>query len=370
MITPEKVEKISLDPEDTTMPSQNSRSKKFLIFGVLCVFVLGLLFFFKPKNENTQKISPQEIQTQSELESDPFYELTIPYLRSRQYESKLEEPEFYAESGNYTSYLTSYSSDGNNINSLLTIPEGEVPDGGWPAVIFIHGYIPPLQYVTTEKYVDYVDFLARNGFVVMKIDLRGHGESEGEPGGGYYGSDYIVDTLSAYTALQAFEKVNKDKIGLWGHSMAGNIIMRSMAAMPSIPAGVIWAGAVYTYVDMREYGIQDSSYQPLPTDTQRQSRRRELFEKHGTPSAESVFWQEVAPVNYLSDLEGAVQIHHAIDDNVVSIGYSRDLSSYLENESIPHELHEYVSGGHNITGGSFVTAMQRTVDFYKKYLGE
>src|SRR5690606_32073025 len=99
---------------------------------------------------------------------------------------------------------------------------------------------PPSQYSTVTQYDDYIDFLARSGFVVFKIDLRGHGDSEGEAGGGYYGSDYIVDTLNAYSALEHADFVNPHAIGLWGHSMAGNVVLRSMVAKPDIPAAVIW----------------------------------------------------------------------------------------------------------------------------------
>lgn len=298
----------------------------------------------------------------------PFKEITIPYLRQQTYTSELGPRERSYAGSNYTAYITSYTSEGLRVNGLLTIPNGREPEGGWPAVIFIHGYIPPAQYQTTQNYYDYVDYLARNGFVVFKIDLRGHGNSEGEPGGAYYSSDYIIDALSAYSALQNAPFVNADKIGLWGHSMAGNVVMRTLAAKPEIPAGVIWAGAVYTYEDMQKYGINDNSYQPPASSVPRQQRRRELFEKEGTPSAQSAFWQQVTPVSYLTDLKGAIEIHHATNDDVVPIGYSRDLIALLDKTSVPHQLFEYSSGGHNISGGSFTQAMQRTVDFYKKYL--
>jgi dipeptidyl aminopeptidase/acylaminoacyl peptidase len=298
----------------------------------------------------------------------PFVEMTIPYLRSKTYKSELRSLEPVSQNGSYNSYLTSYTSDGLKINGLLTRPTGQEPSGGWPAIVFVHGYIPPMQYRTLEKYNDYIDYLARNGFVVFKIDLRGHGDSEGEPGGGYFGSDYIVDTLHARAALASSGFVNPKKIGVWGHSMAGNVLMRSWAAQPDIPAVVIWAGAVYTYEDRDKYGINDNSYSPPQQSQQRQNRRRELFEKNGSPSASSPFWQQVIPTNYTKDLKGALQIHHAVDDDVVNVGYSRDLMDLLDKSAVPHELYEYPSGGHNIIGPSFVTAMQRTVDFYKEHL--
>jgi fermentation-respiration switch protein FrsA (DUF1100 family) len=305
---------------------------------------------------------------------DPIKKMTVPYLRSRTYESQLGDMQVYEEHENYTSYLTSYTSDGLKVNGLLTIPKdgtGTIETKGtrkYPAIVFVHGYIDPQEYVTTERYIAYVDYLARNGFVVFKIDLRGNGQSQGTPGGGYYGSDYVVDTLHAYSALANAKFVNPKDIGLWGHSMAGNIVLRSMAAQPTIPAAVIWAGAVYSYVDQVKYGIHDLSYHP-PSFTSRQNNSRTLlFEKIGSPSATSPVWKLIAPTNYLSDLKGAIEIHHAEDDDTVNVGYSRDLIALLDKTSVPHEFFTYPSGGHNISAPSFDLAMQRSVEFFKKYL--
>ncbi len=150
--------------------------------------------------------------------------------------------------------------------------------------------------------------------------------------------------------------------------MAANILMRSLAVRPTIPAAVIWAGAVYSYIDQRKYGINDQSYRPMNVTSTQQSRRRELYDKVGSPSATSEFWRQVAPTSYLNDLKGAIQIHHAEDDDVVNIGYSRDLIEMLDKTKVPHEFYTYLSGGHNITGSSFDSAMSRTVEFYKRYL--
>lgn len=299
----------------------------------------------------------------------PFADMTIPYLRERPYKSSLGEMEQVGSNASYTSYLTSYTSDGLRVNGLLLKPAGEQPNGGWPAIVFVHGYIPPTLYKTQGQYADYIDYIARNGFVVFKIDLRGHADSEGEAGGGYFGSDYVVDTLNARAALQASGFVNPNKVGLWGHSMAGNVTMRAMAAKPEIPATVIWAGAVYTYLDQIKYGIDDNSYRPPENNTNRLRRRQQLRAAHGDPTANSPFWKQVAVTDYLNDLKGAIEIHHAVDDTVVNIGYSRDLMKLLDATSVPHQLFEYPTGGHNISGSSFNQAMERTVEFYKERLG-
>lgn len=360
--------------QDLNIESQKPKSKKVL-FILIIVFLFSILFLIFVWNNNSNKsISPisQVTQLSSNLLPSPtpflFREMTIPYLREREYMSSLGPLEKSSENSNYTSYITSYSSDGLKIFGLLTKPTGGIPPGGWPAIVFVHGYIPPDQYQTTKQYENHIDYLSKNGFVVFKIDLRGHGNSEGEPGGSYYSSDYIVDVLNAFSALQNSDFVNPQRIGLWGHSMAGNVVLRSFAVKPRISAIVIWAGAVYSYSDFQEYGINDSNYQPPQESSERAKKRLELFDVHGQFNKDSIFWKQVAATNYLNDLQGAIQIHHAANDNVVDIRYSQDLNNLLNQTSVIHELHEYPRGGHNIQGKSFTDAIERTVNFFKENL--
>jgi dipeptidyl aminopeptidase/acylaminoacyl peptidase len=268
------------------------------------------------------------------------------------------------ETDSYIGYLTNYDSDGFNINGLLTIPKSKLPVNGYPAVVFVHGYVPPQLYRTQENYNAYVDALARTGLVVFKIDLRGHGSSEGDPSGAYYSGDYVIDVLNAYSALRNAAFVDASRIGLWGHSMAGNVVLRALAAQPSISKVSIWAGAVYSYEDFGQFRISDASYQPPPEDSPRRREREELFNTYGEFDPDSPFWRQVPATNYLESVQGQIQVHHAVDDQVVSIDYSRNLMQILDKTSIPHQLFEYVTGGHNLTGPSFSTAMERTSQFF------
>ena len=81
---------------------------------------------------------------------------------------------------NYRQWIASYQSDGLNILALLTIPNTNVPKDGFPVIVFNHGYIPPEQYRTTEKYLAYQAGFAKSGYIVFKPDYRGHGFSEGK----------------------------------------------------------------------------------------------------------------------------------------------------------------------------------------------
>jgi dipeptidyl aminopeptidase/acylaminoacyl peptidase len=330
--------------------------------------ILAGFYLYPEKTKEIGNSIPKLVfSPQPSIAPFPFQELTIPYLRSREYKSSLGELEKYSENSNYTTYLTDYNSDGLKINGLLTIPKGGSA-GKYPAIVFVHGYIAPSIYKTTERYSDHIDFLARNGFVVFKIDLRGHDQSEGEAGGSYYSGDYIIDTLNAYAALQGADFVDPKRVGLWGHSMAGNVTFRSFVAKQDIPAVAIWAGAGFTYSDLQEYRIMDQSYRAPQQTTERARKRQELRDKYGDFNPESEFWKQVTPINYLTGISGTVGLFHAINDTVVSIAYSRNLDNILNQSGIPHEYYEYPSGEHNIEGFSFTQAMQKTVEFFKKNL--
>lgn len=342
---------------------------------LLCVLVFSVAGFFMGVNLHergafsSSSVLSQASQDESEKEQQiPFAEMTIPSLRNRAYDSSLTIVRQHQRQRNYSSYIARYDSEGSRVQALLTIPSGAQPEGGWPAIVFVHGYIPPSQYRTTQRYLSHVNALAQKGFVVLKIDLRGHGESEGTASGAYYSEEYIEDVLNARAALQNFSEVNPQRIGLWGHSMAGNVVLRSMAARPEIPAGVIWAGAVFSYEDFQELGLSDNSYRPPEVMDERRRRREALFAAHGQFQKDSSFWRTVVPVNYIQDLQGAVQLHHPVRDAVVSVEYSRRLWERLRVLSPSHEYFEYATGDHNFSGTAYGLAMGRTIAFFETHL--
>ena len=150
--------------------------------------------------------------------------------------------------------------------------------------------------------------------------------------------------------------------------MAGNVVSRALASKPDIPAISIWSGAVYTYEDFSQFSIEDNSYRPPSQDSEVRRKRNELFEKYGQFDSDSDFWKQVPMTNYLSDIKGAIQLNHAVDDDVVDIRYSRNFNEILNKTEIVHELNEYSSGGHNISGSAFNQAMTDTVEFFKENL--
>lgn len=301
-------------------------------------------------------------------------ELTIDYLRELEIiGSEITFEQELGRRSNYQEHLVSYISEGNKIYGLLTIPYGDPPEEGYKAIVFNHGYIPPANYRTTERYLAYVDILARNGFVVFKIDYRGHGKSEGNPTGSYFSPGYTIDAITALKSLQGMEIIDPQGIGMWGHSMAGNLVLRAMLIEPDIQAGVIWAGAVYSYEDFTLYGIEDTSYRPpvaqeSAEESVHQRSSRTLFDFYGSPESGDAYWQAVSLTKNIEYLSSPIQIHHAEDDPVVNIGYSMNLASVLLGNDKTYEFYIYEGGGHNLVSPWFDQAMLRTVEFFQDNL--
>ncbi|WP_374687580.1 alpha/beta hydrolase family protein, partial [Promineifilum sp.] len=157
----------------------------------------------------------------------PEHPLMIEVMRRQSYPGSELVIESQLESGeNYDRYIASYLSEGNKIYALLTVPFGPPPETGWPIIVFNHGYVPPDEYRTTLRYVEYVNYFARAGYIVFRSDYRGHGDSEGEARGPYSNSDYVIDVLNGMAAVSTHPAADANRIGMWGHSMGGYITLR------------------------------------------------------------------------------------------------------------------------------------------------
>jgi dipeptidyl aminopeptidase/acylaminoacyl peptidase len=268
---------------------------------------------------------------------------------------------------NYSRYIASYRSEGLKIYALLTIPDGPAPLSGWPAIVFNHGYIPPAQYRTTERYIAYVDWLARSGYIVFRIDYRGHDRSEGVARSAYGDPGYTVDVLNAVASIKRFLQADSAHIGMWGHSMGGYLTLRAMVISPDIKAGVIWAGVVASYPDLLTRWRRGSGPTPTPAFPGSRGWRSGWIEQYGTPEENPAFWNSVSANSYLADLSGPLQLHHGTADEDVPLEFSKILSEQVKQANKTVELYTYKGDNHNLSH-YFSLAMTRTIKFFDTYL--
>ncbi len=295
------------------------------------------------------------------------YPLEISAMRARNYPGSDIVIEDTLDPGvNYSRYYVSYRSEGLKIFALMTVPDGEKPATGWPVIIFNHGYIPPDVYRTTERYVAYVDLIARSGYIVFRSDYRGHDNSEGEARGAYSTPDYTVDVLNAVASMKRYPYADPNRIGMWGHSMGGYITLRSMVISRDIKAGVIWGGVVASYPDLLTKWRRGPGAAPIPTPSAR-SWRFSLVQQYGSPQENPEFWNSISANSYLSDISGPLQLHHGTADEEVPLEFSETLFYQMLNVNKYVELYKYDGDNHNISK-YFSTAMQRTIEFFDRFV--
>jgi dipeptidyl aminopeptidase/acylaminoacyl peptidase len=298
------------------------------------------------------------------------FPLNVQAMREKSYPgSEITIEQTLAPGTNYTQYIASYRSEGLKIYALLTIPTGNKPPGGWPVILFNHGYIPPEVYRTTERYVAYVAAFANKGYIVFKPDYRGNGFSEGQPEGAYYSPAYTIDDLNALATIKKYKDANPNNIGIWGHSMGGNITLRDLVTRPNdVKAAVIWGGVVGSYNDIMNNWQRRVPYRPSPRElTLRNNGRQNLTQKYGTPSANPSFWNSIDPTAYVSDINVPIQLDVGGSDEEVPVAFSESLRDKLTAAGKTVEFYSYPGADHNISQG-FNLAMERSVAFFDKYL--
>ena len=297
-----------------------------------------------------------------------LHPLTIESMRQRDFPGSEVTREQQLDPGaNYERFRASYYSDGLKIYALLTIPRGERPASGWPVIVFNHGYIPPDEYRTTERYVAYVDNLARHGYIVFRPDYRGHDQSEGTARGAYGSPDYVVDVLNAVAAVRRLPEADPSRIGMWGHSMGGYITLRSMVIDPGIRAGVIWAGVVGSYPDLMDRWRRTPTPGPDGTPSPGRGWRAGLIEIYGSPEENPAFWNSISANTFLENLSGPVQLHHGTADTSVPYAFSETLAEQIAQAGGEVEIYLYPGADHNLSQ-PFSLAMQRTIEFFDEHL--
>jgi dipeptidyl aminopeptidase/acylaminoacyl peptidase len=152
-----------------------------------------------------------------------------------------------SKAGKFTESEVSFQTADSNIVGNLTIPEGKGP---FPAVIVLAGSGPfdrngdvdprsgeALKLSSTYKDIAYA--LAQEGFVTLRYDKRGVGNSTGE--GGDFPEPSLRDLKAAVSFLKDNPSVDPKRIALVGHSIGGLWALIEAAGNDSIAAVCVMA---------------------------------------------------------------------------------------------------------------------------------
>ena len=110
--------------------------------------------------------------------------------------------------------------NGTLMSALLYVPRTATAKTPAPGILAVHGYIN-----SRETQSGFAIELARRGYVVLALDQTGHGYSDPPAfANGFGGPDGLK-------FLRSLDIVDKNNIGLEGHSMGGWTFLAAAAAM-------------------------------------------------------------------------------------------------------------------------------------------
>lgn len=122
--------------------------------------------------------------------------------------------------------------DGVTVSGLLYVPKTATAATPAPAVLASHGYIN-----TREMQSPFAIELSRRGFVVLAMDMTGHGYSGGIVGTAGFGGP------AALRYLKSLPFVDKGQIGLEGHSMGSGPVMAAALSDPDGYRSIVLEGS-------------------------------------------------------------------------------------------------------------------------------
>lgn len=285
----------------------------------------------------------------------PFEEYTIDYLRRRAYGGgRIEVLEKLSETDWFTSYSIRYPSDQLMIYGFMNVPKG---NGPFPVIVSVHGYAPVGKYDPFNTSQDSADFLAQNQFIVVQPALRNHPPSDS--GDNLLRVGMTIDVMNLIALLKQkndlpveLGSANVEHLGLWGHSMGGEIALRIITISPAITATVLYA--------------------PLGGNSERNSRqlydvvRDAEFQQDAQIPLE--LSDRISPMYYYYRVTSAVQLNHGTADTTAPMSWADETCSFLKAAGVTVECIYYKDAGHIFGKDTLGEFRQNMLKFYRKYL--
>jgi dipeptidyl aminopeptidase/acylaminoacyl peptidase len=306
--------------------------------------------------EVVDRAVPERLPTASP--SPPPHPISLPALFDEDISGgNLQRGRSLGDFGEYSSWEVTFRSGELTISGVLNVPDG---DGPFPAVVLNHGYIEPSIYVTGQGMSRERDYLARQGFVVLHNDYRGHATSDDvDQSDLEFRLGYTRDAIAAVKALRGLPEVRDDQVALAGRSMGGGVVFNALVAEPGlVDAAVVWASVSTRYIDnFRQW-----------TETERPDRAAEITERWGTVEEKPEFWAGLSARTYFDRIDAAVMMHHGTLDESCPYEWAEATREALRRADVDLSFQSY-EGEYHTFFPQWERSMERTVDFLRSEMG-
>ena len=231
----------------------------------------------------------------------------------------------------------------------LTEPSPRLPNRRYPVIVHVYGG-PGVQRVRHELPPPTLQLFAQAGFGVFELDNRGSGNRHKEFEDaihGRLGHVEVEDQLAGIKYLRQLEWVAADRIGIFGHSYGGYMVLMCLAASHVFRAGVAVA-------PVTDWTLYDTHY-----------TERYL----GTPQDNPRGYEASSPLGRAADIDAPLLLMHGMADDNVLFTHTLKLVKELQDAGKPFELMTYPGAKHSMQERNVAIHRYRCIlDFFRRHL--
>ena len=230
-------------------------------------------------------------------------------------------------------FLQFTTPDGISLNAWMIKPHDFNPAKKYPVLMTQYSG-PNSQEVLDEFELGWEQVLAASGYIVFCCDGRGtgaRGEAFRKVTYLQLGKYELADQLNAANYLKSLPYVDADRIGIWGWSFGGFMVLNCLTqGNGTFKAGI----AVAPVTNWRYY---DNIY------TERFMR---------TPQENADGYDSNSPITHVADLQGNLLLIHGSADDNVHWQNSAEMCEALVQADKQFEYFVYTNRNHSIYGGN------------------
>ena len=224
-----------------------------------------------------------------------------------------------------------------------------VPNRRYPVVVFVYGG-PGVQRVRREPSPPTVQLFAQAGFGVFELDNRGSANREKafeDAIAGRLGQVEVEDQLAGVAFLRQQDWVDARRIGIFGHSYGGYMVLMCLAQSHAFAAGAAVA-------PVTDWTLYDTHY-----------TERYL----GLPEANAAGYAASSPLPRVGAIDAPLLLMHGMADDNVLFTHSLKLIKALQDAGKPFELMTYPGAKHALQERSVAIHRYNCIlDFFRRTL--
>jgi dipeptidyl aminopeptidase/acylaminoacyl peptidase len=331
---------------------------KKILLGIAIGVALTVGAYFARKAIINYVSSLTTVSPLSKLLEKPLEKYSILRLAGRTYPgSQIVLDKATATTSAYTVYAFHYESDGKKVTGVAHIPNDASVSNKKPVIVQVRGYVDQDKYFPGEETNPSAAVYASNGFLTLAPDFLGYGGSDKSS------PDAFEDRFLTYTtvlnllaSVKTLPMADATKIGMWGHSNGGHIVLTVLEILGKpIPAS-LWAPVSKPF----PFSILFYSDE---ADDNGKALRKELanFEQNYNVDDYSL-------TNYLDRISGPIILHQGSADDAVPQSWSDLLAKTLKDKGKNITYYVYPGADHNMAPDAWNTVVSRDVTFFNTYL--